>query len=264
MPNILIKFKNQPRLNLKINNDVVGQQYFNLVKDNYQCSMPIFRENLKYTTEYMHQLAIQAKEVLGWDWYSECYSIENTTLLHKNIEQLVGKGFDTIPAECDNLIHELHYCLHIVQIGKTLTQRRGWMQIEWYNDSGFKLDKKYQFNRGLKFGDIKLQNPWVGHGPLQIFLEQDFANISQTCKFHNFVKPGINIVIQKFEDFTEVDELLEKFQKHDPAFVNLHGVEKIKHYIGYPVVGTVVNIDDLKRVVAEPLLELESIDFDET
>lgn len=262
MPNILVKFKDQPRLNLKINNDTVGQQYFDLIKINYQHSMPIFRDRPKYTLEYMHALAMQAKQVLGWEWYHDEYSIEHTVKLHKDIEQLLGKGFDNVAAEHDNLIHELHYCLHVVESGQVSKKRRGWLQLEWYNDSGVELNQDYQFNRGLKFGDIKLQNPWVGHGPLQIFLEKDFTNISQTCKFHNFLKSGINIVIQEFKDFTEVDQLLLEFQKHDPAFVDLHGVEKIKHYIGYPVVGTVLNINDLQQVSNAPLLELESIDFE--
>lgn len=262
MPKILVKFINQPVIVLLINDDAVGQQYYKLVQENYQIEKPIFRDRPKYTVEYMHELASQASEVLGWDWTATSYDLNKTTLLHKDIEQLVGQGFDKIPAEYDNLIHELHYCLHIVQDEKTSNDRDAWLQIEWYNDNGFELDKQYSFKRNLEFGDVKLQNPWVGHGPLQIFLEKDFTNISQTCKFHNFVKPGINIVIAEFKEFNYIDELISAFQKYDPAFVEKHTVDVIKKYIGYPVVGKVLNLNDLKTVAQAATLDLEWIDFE--
>lgn len=262
MSKILIKFIDQPVLELLINSDSIGQLYFNLVQENYRIEKPIFRDRLNYTVDYMHQLSIQAKEFLGWDWYAEYYSIENTAILHKAIEELVGSGFDNVPAEYDNLIHELHYCLHIIQDGQVSKKRDGWLQLEWYNDSGFELGQDYQFSRGLKFGDVKLQNPWVGHGPLQLFLEKDFTNISQTCKFHNFVKPGINIVIQEFEDFTDTDALISMFLEHDPAFVTKHGIETIISYIGYPVIGQINNLNDLQQVVNSSRLELDWINFE--
>jgi hypothetical protein len=197
MLKILIKFVDQPVLDILIDDNIIGRQYYNLVQENYLKETPIFRDRLLYTTDYMHTLATQAKKILGWDWYADQYSIDNTVLLHKNIEELVGNNFNSVPEEYDNLIHELHYCLHVIQDTKTTRSRDAWLQIEWYNDSGFNLPEDYKFKKGLEFGDIKLQNPWVGHGPLQIFLEKDFTNISQTCKFHNFVKPGINVVNYK-------------------------------------------------------------------
>jgi hypothetical protein len=262
MPKIDLKFVNQPTLQLLINDDDVGYRYFNLVKENYSIQPPIFRDHLKYTVEYMHSLAKEAQEKLGWNWDADVYTITNTALLHKNIEELVGVGgFDNVPAEYDNLLHELHYCLHLIQDNKEHKTRSGWLQIEWYNDAGFPLDDNYKFSRELKFGDIKLQNPWVGHGPLQIYLEQDFTKISQTCKFHNFVKPGINLVIGDFVEFTAVEDLLDEFKKFDREFVDLHGIEKIKHYIGYPVVGRVLNLDEFVTVISAPLLEFENLKF---
>jgi len=262
MSKILIKFIDQPTLELMISSDPIGQLYFNLVQENYKNEKPIFRDQLKYTVDYMIQLASQANKILGWDWPTEDYSIANTTVWHKNIEELVSGGFDKVPSEHDNLIHELHYCLHIIQDVGTLEKRDGWLQLEWYNNNGFDLSREYQFNRSLKFGDVKLQNPWVGHGPLQLFLEKDFTNISQTCKFHNFVKPGINIVIQDFEEFTDTDALISMFLKHDPNFVTKHGIETIVSYIGYPVIGQVTNLNDLQQVVNSTQLELDWIDFE--
>jgi hypothetical protein len=262
MSKILIKFIDQPVLILSINDDTVGQNYFKLVQQNYQIEKPVFRDRLKYTVEYMHKLADQAKEIFGWNWHENKYDISKTALMHKDIEELVGKGFDNLPAEYDNLIHELHYCLHIIQDGRMAGNRDAWLQIEWYNDSGFDLDPHYRFKRGLQFGDVKLQNPWVGHGPLQVFLEKDFTTISQTCKFHNFVKPGINIVIEEIEEFNDVDKLIEEFYKHDSEFVENHTVDVIKKYIGYPVVGRVLNLNDLYTVIQSSTLDLEWINFE--
>jgi hypothetical protein len=262
MSKVLIKFVDQPVLVLSIIDDIIGQKYFKLIQENYQAEKPIFRDRTKYTIEYMHELAKKASEVLEWEWYADNYNIVNTIIMHKDIEKLVGNGFDKVPAEYDHLIHELHYCLHAIQDGRISGKRDAWLQIEWYNDSGFELDKNYSFKRGLKFGEIKLQNPWVGHGPLQIFLEKDFTNISQTCKFHNFVKPGINIVIEKIKEFNDIDKLIEEFYKHDPTFVEKHTVDVIKKYIGYPVVGQVLNLNDLYTVIQSPTLDLEWIDFE--
>ncbi len=264
MPQINLKFVNQPVLYLSIDDTEIGKRYVNLVKENYKNQKPVFRDRIKYTVDYMHTLAKEASEKLGWNWQADSYTIANTALLHKNLEELLGStGFDNVPAEYDNLLHELHYCLHIIQHNKDHAGRRGWLQIEWYNDDGFVLDENFRFSKGLTVGDIKLQNPWVGHGPLQIYLEQDFTKINQTCKFHNFVKPGINVVIDHFEHFNDMDQLLKEFQTHDPGFVKLHGIDKIIHYTGYPVIGKILNLDDLKIVALSPSLEFEELSFDE-
>jgi hypothetical protein len=259
-----VKFLNQPGLIIELQDTPVGHKYLNLVKDNYSRSKPIYRDRTKYTVDYMISLANQAKQVLGWNWLADTYTVENTARLHKDIEELVGQGFDHVPAEYDDLIHELHFCLHIIQDGTATKARDGWLQLEWYNDQGFDLDRDFPFTTKLNFGDVKFQNPWVGHGPLQLYLEQDFSKISQTCKFHTFVKPGINIVISNFKDFTETDQLVATLAKHDPSFVQLHGEEKIKHYTGYPVIGQVVNLDDLQQVAKASNLEFESVIFNAT
>ena len=255
-----IKFKNFDYLICNINNDAIGKQYYNLVKENYEQTFPIYRDRPKFTRTYLSSLAEQANNYFGWNWNVKELSLENTTQLHKDIEQLLMNGFENIPEEMDDVIHDLHYGLHILQ-DNFPPDRLGWMQIEWYNDSGFALEE-YEFKTKLDFGDLRLQNPYVGHGPLQVYAEKDFSNISQTCKFHDFVKPGINLITITMEKFNQVDDLIEKFQLHDPEFVDLHGVEKIKSYIGFPVVGKVENTDLLKQIVSHSdVVELESIEF---
>jgi hypothetical protein len=262
MPVIDLKFTDQPVLHLSIDNTELGQKYFNLIQDNYKTQSPIFRDQLKYTVEYMHTLAIEANEKLGWNWQADTYTIANTALLHKNIEELLGTvGFRNVPAEYDNLLHELHNCLHQIQDNKKHKTRSGWLQIEWYNDEGFPLDSDFKFTSQLNEGDLKLQNPWVGHGPLQIFSEKDFNKISQTCKFHNFVKPGINLLLDNFTPFTEFDKLIKIFKDADPDFVNKHGEEKIRKYTGYLVVGKVLNINDLRIIKYADKLNFEYLKF---
>ena len=261
---IVIKFRDQPPLFVELNNTDTAEKYFYLIRKNYLKSMPIFRDSLNYTEEYMNQLATRAKDIFGWKWDEiSDYSSGIGPQLHKDLEKLLANGFDNIPAEYDELIHELHYCLHLVQHGIKSTIRGSWLQIEWYNDDGFELDPNFKFSLDLPFGSVKLQNPFVGHGPSQMWKEQDFINISQTCKFHNFVKPGINVAIINHDTSIDLDKLISKFETHDPEFVKLHGREKIIHYTGYPIVGKISNLDDLYTVNLSKSLQLESLEFDE-
>lgn len=259
---IRVNFKNYPGLDCTIQNTPVGQKYFSLVRENYQQSFPVYRDELKYTPEYFRELALQAAVVFGWNWHQYA-SAQNGigAVLHKDLEKLLAQGFENIPEQYDNLIHELHYALHLNQHGDFHNARTSWFQIEWYNDSGFELDPDFEFQPCLHRGDIKLQNPFVGHGPLQMWMEQDFINIEQTCKFHTFVKPGINIAHTYKHSIDDFDKLIEKFQQHAPNFVAQHGVDKIRRYTGYPVVGHVDDIDLLNQLKNSPVLELQSLEF---
>jgi hypothetical protein len=260
---IVIKFRDQPPLFAELNNTETAEKYFNLIRKNYLESKPIFRDSLHYTEKYMNQLATRAKDIFGWNWDEiDDYSSGIGPQLHKDLEKLLVNGFDNIPAEHDELIHELHYCLHLVQHGKKSTTRASWLQIEWYNDDGFELDPTFKFSPELPFGSVKLQNPFVGHGPWQMWTEQDFINISQTCKFHTFVKPGINVAV-KHEKSVDLDKLILNFETYDPEFVKLHGREKIIHYTGHPIVGKITNLDDLHTVNQSTSLQLESLEFNE-
>jgi hypothetical protein len=255
-----VKFEGFPMLECEIHSTNLGRAYFNLVKQNYANQSPVYRDRLKFTKDYVQSLAHQANDYFGWQWSLSNLNLSETTIMHKDIEALVGTDFSNVPEHLDNVVHDLHYGLHLLQ-DNTPLNRLGWMQIEWYNDNGFDADD-VPFTLGMEVGDLRLQNPFVGHGPLQIYLENDYSKISQTCKFHNFVRPGINIVTLKYDDFTAQEDLIAKFKQADPMFVEEHGVEKIVSYTGYPVIGKTLNVDVLNDIIEYPnVLEFQSLEF---
>jgi hypothetical protein len=255
-----IKFKNLPQLDILLDNTLVTSQYKELLKSNYQREFPLFRDQQKYTVDYLKELASKTKQLLGWDWDREQYTLAETTLMHKDIERYLANGFNSITNEHDQLCHELHFCLHAVESNST---RDGWLQIEWFNDDRLPLPELlYPKKLNLEFGDIRLQNPHVGHHPLYLFQQNDYTNIMQTCKFHNYIKPGINIVTvsEPIKEFN-ANRYLIWFKARCPEFVELHGEQAILNYTGHPIIGKVVNLDDLVTVSTAPILELESITF---
>lgn len=262
MYNIGIKFKQYPELRLTIYDTPVGKNFVQLIKDNYSASPPVYRDRVKYNVEYMIELAHQAKQAFNWDWEIPSYDLSHTTLLHKDLERLLGQtGFHDIPEQYDHLLMEMHYCLHIVQDPENIGTRTGAFQVEWFNDSGFPLDDTFEFGTKKSFGDVELLNPFVGHGPVQIFHENDYTAIEQTCKFHNFVKAGI--VISTYNHEIDREEILKYFRHHATEFVEHHGQEKIMHYTGFPKIGHISNPEDFGNLLSSTdIIELESINFD--
>ena len=258
-----IFFKDLPVLTAELEDSVTGKNYYNLLYKNYNSQMPILRDPAKYTVEYMSSLVKQANHKLGWNWDYKAGDHEVAARLHKDIEVLLEKGFDSIPADCDELVHEIHQCLHLLNDGRNHSVlRQDWLQIEWYNNNTIPIDDSFKFQDSTTFGDIKLQYPFVGASPLQLYIEKDYQKISQTCKFHSVIRPGINIVINNnFKKFTEHQKLLDDIKKNDDNFYHLHGPEKILRYTGYPVIGKVTNLDDLMYIVKQPILEFEKIEF---
>lgn len=259
MVNFEVKFYGVPALQCSLHDTKLAQRYLELIK--YQTDTPIFRDPPRYTLDYFKELAIEAKQVLGGDWIRDSYPLEITTLLHKDIEKYLATGFENIPEEHDHLLHELHYCLHAIESG---SQRNSWLQVEWFNNDGFNIDAdEYPAKLDLEFGDLRLQNPYVGHHPLFVYEQKDSSNIQQTCKFHDFVKPGINIVVDsknKTKSF-DMETYLRWFKTHAPKFVQQHGVEKIKKFTGHPIVGSVINKSDLELLIQQPIVEFEHISF---
>jgi hypothetical protein len=252
-----IFFKNLPALDVEIQDSLTGKNYYNLLQKNYNTQMPVYRDIKKYTVEYMHELIKQAKTDLGWDWseYSpNDYKV--STKFHKDIEVLLKEGFNNVAAENDNLLHEIHLCLHV--LSNTGTDL---IQIEWFNDDLIPIDDSFQFQRFLNFGDLSLQYPFVGSSPLQLYIEKDYTNISQTCKFHSAIKPGINIFTCSYTKFTNHQELLNDIKQHDYKFYNLHGPDKILRYTGYPVIGKIINLNTLMSIRSQTTLEFEKLEF---
>jgi len=261
MNKFILQFRNCPPLYCELHNTKLASQYYHLLENQYQIdSNPIFRDPEKYTLQYFSVLANQAKQDLGWDWVRPQYTLDVTTQLHKDLETFLQFGFSHIPAEHDNLIHELHYALHAIESG---SKRGHWLQIEWFNDNGFELPAdQYPAKINLEFGDLRLQNPYVGHHPLFVFEQDDKVNVTQTCKFHDFVKPGINIVVKSMPNkWFNWEHYFAWFETNAPEFVQLHTKETIAKFTGHPVIGKVTNLKDLEIVVSTPLLEFEKIIF---
>lgn len=257
---IEIKFHGHPAVEIAINNTETGRAYFDISKKQHQLQAPFFRDTRDYTADYMIQLAHQAKKAFGWDWLSDSYDTSITTNLHKDLENSIGKlGFAEIPAKYDDLLYDLHHCLHAIQFGKTHPGREDNLQIEWLTDNSIPLPTSFEFQESSKFGDLILINPYVGHNPLQIYQENDFTSLSTTCKFPDVIKPGV--VLSSGVKCTK-DAILKKFKEIDPEFVKLHSEDKIRYYSGEAVVGHTIDVNLLKQIKQSPaLLILDKVEF---
>jgi hypothetical protein len=251
---VLVKYKNFPALEIELNDNSLKHDYKNLLKKNSQ-QPPISRDPCKYTLEYFSVLAQQAKDILKWDWIRAHYSLKELVDLHKDIETYLSNGFQNIPKEYDMLLHELHYALHAIEIKNS---RGKWIQIEWFNNDGFAIPDDLNFSTQLEFGDVKLQNPYVGHDPIFVYRQRDFSNIAQTCKFHDLVRPGLNIMIQPEKCYI-TEHYRYWYEIHAPDWIQQHSWNKIMRYTGWPRVGRVKNLDVLKDVATSPLFEIESV-----
>ena len=251
---ILINYKNFPSLEIELDSSSIKDQYKTLVR---KCSSqrPISRDPRRYTEEYFRTLCEQAKEKLGWAWVYESYPLLVTTLLHKDIENFLSKGFENIPEEHDDLLHELHYGLHALQSNH---DRGNWIQVEWFNDQGFAIPDDFEFSTQLEFGDVKLQNPYVGHDPAFVYFQKDHTNIKQTCRFHDLARPGINVMIKDYS--VKVDRhYREWFSTQAPDWVAEQGWDKILRYTGWPKVGRVKNLNVLEQIADSDQFEIESV-----
>lgn len=257
---INIFFKNHIPITLEIIDNPVGIKFFELVKKNLKKEKPIFRDHAKYNELYLNDLAVLLKKELNWNWLTNDYSIENTVCMHKEIENLLEKdnSFKNIPGNLQNLIHEAHFCIHSIQYKSKDYLHGVFLQIEWFNDDFIELDEDFQFCTQTSFGDIILQNPYVGHPPIQCYQQNDYKNILRTCTFHDRIKPGIKINLTN-KDFQAFDRYKNWWHEKCIDFVNLHGFDKILRYTGFPKVGKVKNLDTLNEVLKSPILELEKI-----
>jgi hypothetical protein len=258
---ILVKFEQQPVLAITVNDTETGRIYFDLVRNQHKMQKPYYKDSILWTNEYMIELALKAKQVFGWNWLHDNYDLSITAQLHKDLENSVGKlGFESIPEQYDSLLYDLHHCLHAIQFGPNDLLRPDNFQIEWLTDNSVPLPGSFEFVPNTNYGDLILINPYVGHNPLQIYNENDFSSLLTTCRFHNIVKPGI--VLTNVQKYISKETILKKFQEEDPAFVELHGAEKIKYYSGSAVIGCVDDVKifkHLKNIPAE--LVLESVEF---
>jgi hypothetical protein len=257
---VVVKLKNHANLFIDVHETETGKLWFDLSKHINQTQTPFYQDTLFYTNQKMIELAHQAKEAFGWNWLSDSYDISLTTQLHKDLELSVGKlSFKNIPEEYDQLLYDLHHCLHAIQFGKTCSGRFDNFQIEWFTDQSIPLPASFEFQESCNFGDLILINPYVGHNPLQIYCENDFSSLDTTCKFHDIIKPGI--VLTNGSQITK-DQILEAFKQNDSKFVQQQGEDKIRYYSGSAVIGQVIDIDLFLQIKqCETPLVLECVEF---
>ena len=258
---IIVKFYNQPRIEIVVNDTETGRLYFELSNKQNTEQAPFYRDTATYTPEYMITLAHRAKKAFNWEWFSEEYDTSITAQLHKDLENSVGKvGFKNTPEEYDELLYDLHHCLHAIQFGKISEGRFDNFQIEWLTDNSVPLPLNFEFKEVSRRGDLILINPYVGHNPLQIYRENDFTLLTSTCRFHDIIKPGI-VLVPGNETVTK-DSILAKFKKYDPAFVAAHGEDKIRYYSGAAVIGHVTDVNLLYQVKqSKDILVLDRLEF---
>lgn len=238
---ITVEFHNQPKIEIAVDNTETGRLFFELTQQQNAQQAPMYCDTMMYTQAYLVELAQQARQAFGWDWVRDRYDIATTAELHKDLENSVGQlGFAQIPEQYDQLLYDLHHCLHAVQFGKTQPGRLDNFQIEWLTDNSVPLPASFEFRETSCFGDLILINPYVGHNPLQIYRENDFSSLATTCRFHDIIKPGIVITTQST---VTKDTILKEFVTQAPDFVELHGPDKIKYYAGAAVIGHVINLD---------------------
>lgn len=257
---ISVKFFHHPDIEIQVDDTETGRLYFDLTQEQNRQQKPFYKDTRVYTPEYMISLAHRAREAFGWSWFSDSYDTSITAQLHKDLENSVGKlGFDQIPQEYDDLLYDLHHCLHAIQHGKVNPERQDNFQIEWLTDVSLPLPASFEFKETSNFGDLILINPYVGHNPLQVYRENDFAQLETTCRFHDKIKPGI--VISPGVAVTK-DAIVGKFKQMDPEFVAQHSEEKIRYYAGVSVIGRVTDVDLFRtiRQSPEPLV-LDSLEF---
>jgi hypothetical protein len=257
---IVVNFVGQPAIEIIVNDTETGRLYFDLTQEQNKQQAPFYRDTALYTPEFMIELAHQAKHAFGWNWFSDDYNTSVTAQLHKDLENSVGQlGFNQIPEQYDNLLYDLHHCLHAIQFGKVQPGRLDNFQIEWLTDAAVPLPKSFEFSEVRNYGDLVLINPYVGHNPLQIYRENDFKSLATTCRFHDVIKPGI--VLTRHVNVTK-DEILAEFVNQDPAFVQQQGADKIKYYAGAPVIGRAVDLNTLDQVIESPdKLVLDRVEF---
>ena len=267
MLDITVIFKNQQPLHIELNNTAAALQWKQLFLNNYQREFPLFRDMQQYTWERLEQLVHQVNDTCGWNFTEKIETLEHTVALHKHVEVALANGCDAIPRSWFDLIDELHFTLHTIeQNNMSRIPRRGnFLQVEWFNNDFVPLPDDFVFTDLAEFGSVRLQNAHSGHPPLMMYKQNDHADVFQTCRFHNRIKPGLHIMTAKARIDGQPKEYIDSeyqdwWMTHAPEFVAQHSMDKIMYYTGYPIIGKVINIRDLERINRYPgILELQEV-----
>lgn len=263
MRTVNVYFKNFDPLQIELINHPVADKFINLVKNHYTNYPVVFRDNLKYNMTYFEQLAKEANSKLGWKWKTENITEPDTVVMHKDLESALNDegDFSVIPEHLDNLIHELHYCLHRVRFNES-NNRSGHFQIEWFTNNFVELDSDFTFSNTVNFGDLILQNPFVGHNPLKCYYDNDYENITRTCRIPNRIKSGIVLVSTESIPCPNFDDYFNWWHTKGKDFVDAVGYDTIVKYTGEGKIGEVTNKDLFASIISCPdILTFEKLEF---
>lgn len=263
MTQILVHFQHKKPLLVNLENSQTSALYLSLLRRNLSKEDPIWRDLLKYDLNYFKKLAGDVNEALGWNWDLQDLSHSNTTRFHKDIEALLAKekSFDDIPGEHQQLIHEIHHCLHNIEVRDENHPRGDFLQFEWFNGDYEKMPEDKQFTENPKFGDIILQNPYVGHPPLQCYMFNDYKQIDRTCAFQDRIKPALKIGISEKTHLVDKTQYIKWWNEKCPLFVEKMGMETIMRYTGWPVIGEVEDKEYLRQLVEIKELNFEGLEI---
>jgi len=258
MYKIKIDFIGNSPLVCSLDKNIVTEKYITILEKNLKEGFPIFRDNAKYTEEYFIEIGQQLKEKLDWNWTDK--SPKNLINLHKDIETILEKSesFKNIPGDLQNLLHEAHFSIHALQYYDKEKPHGNFLQIEWFNDDYEDLPNDATFTDQPVFGDLILQNAYVGHPPIQCYQQDDFKNIDRTCAFPDRIKPGIKI---NLSNVTALN--WEKYKnwwlENCKDYVDNVGWDKIQYYTGWTKIGQVEDINILNKILQTTELELKEV-----
>ena len=266
---LIIKFKNIGELHIEFLDLPFIENFVKLCNKHYVYQKPIVRDYKNYDIELLKKLANQSKDLLGWNWIKtddQYNDLAVTTQLHKDLEKFLSNGYNNIPDGYDQLLHDLHVSLHSAQGHHSQSS----IQLEWFDDDGFPLnDHDLEFINDNTLGAVMLQNPYVGHPPSWVYGQNDHTNVWQTCRFHDFVRPGIVIKLTGNIEKTVVpyskkqqDNYIKWFQDVAPDFLAHHGNEKMLRNQGSPIIGYVTNNQLLLELKKQNSIEFEYLSFD--
>jgi hypothetical protein len=264
MPNIFVHFQNHNPLIVDLEDSETAGLYLEVLRRNLEKEAPIWRDLLKYDLEYFKELCWQVQKTLGWNWDMANFTTSDTVRFHKDIENSLLKenSFDNIPGEHQQLIHEVHHCLHNMEVKDAKYPRGDFLQFEWFNGDYEEMPSDKKFKIGPELGDIILQNPYVGHPPLQCYMFNDYQQIERTCAFQDRIKPALKIGLSNDTHFQfDEDDYKTWWIKKCPGFVDKHGMDTVLRYTGWPVIGKVRDIDYLNQLVKIKELNFESLEI---
>lgn len=259
---IELKFKNFDSLQLKMQSTDTAKTFFNFFKRHLKKNLPQCRDPLDYDWNFFQQLVDKVVKDLGWKWTYTDIKKSDLVSWHKDLERCLEKSgeMNALPVEHHQLIIDAHCCLHRVQSLQQQKNSREKIQIEWFTPDRRLVPENTYYKRDIGFGDVVLQNPYVGHDPLTCFFQDDYKNISRTCAFHDIMTPGFFIQFKNSEWSKKIENnYINWFQTKCADFVKKVGLDTILKYTGYPVVGKVSNLDALQKIQNADKLILENI-----